>query len=298
MKARLRRILRAPFQRRARSPASYDAWAARAPSADRGYPREWDGREERLSGSDARVAAVVHVFYAELLDELIGQLASLPLPFDLIVTNATGVELAIDTAGLPHLARQLVLPVENRGRDLWPLVQVANAGLLDRYELLVKLHTKRSDWREGHAALAGSGAGWRRDLLSALLGDPHDVRAILDAFRDDADLGMVTADGSVAGPEHWGQDREVTAELLRRLDLHLQPEALLFAAGSMYWTRTSVVLRLRDLRMTRDDFEPEDGRIDGTTAHALERVIGLLAADAGLRIVERSHLPVAARGAR
>ena len=33
------------------------------------------------------------------------------------------------------------------------------------------------------------------------------------------------------------------------------------------------------------------GQIDGTTSHALERVIGILAADAGLRVLQRSDLP-------
>jgi lipopolysaccharide biosynthesis protein len=59
----------------------------------------------------------------------------------------------------------------------------------------------------------------------------------------------------------------------------------------MYWTRGRVLRRLRGLRMTSDDFEAEAGQVDGTTAHALERVIGLLATDAGLRIGQRSRLP-------
>ena len=63
----------------------------------------------------------------------------------------------------------------------------------------------------------------------------------------------------------------------------------------MYWTRGRVLRRLADLRMTAADFEAEQGRVDGTTAHALERVIGLLASEAGLRIIERSSLSRARR---
>jgi lipopolysaccharide biosynthesis protein len=53
---------------------------------------------------------------------------------------------------------------------------------------------------------------------------------------------------------------------------------------------------LRALHLTASDFEPEEGQVDGTTAHALERVIGLLAREAGLRIVERGQLAAARPG--
>jgi lipopolysaccharide biosynthesis protein len=64
----------------------------------------------------------------------------------------------------------------------------------------------------------------------------------------------------------------------------------------MYWARGVIPRRLRALHLTASDFEPEEGQVDGTTAHALERVIGLLAREAGLRIVERGQLAAARPG--
>jgi len=258
------------------------------------YPEDWIGLADLPIRSRTKVAALVHVYYPELVDELIDHLASIPVPFDLLVTNASGEELVVDTARMPTVSGCAILEVENRGRDLWPLAQLVNAGLLDGYELVIKIHTKRSDWRESHTGLAGTGGSWRSDLLSALLGDTSNVAMILDAFEGSPDLGIVTADGSVLGPGFWGHNEPVTASLLKRLDLELEPRALTFAAGSMYWARASVPRRFADLRLTRADFEDELGQIDGTTAHSLERVIGLLATEAGLRIVERSELPRAA----
>jgi lipopolysaccharide biosynthesis protein len=237
------------------------------------------------------MAAVVHVYYPGLLDELVGQLASITVPIDLLVTNASGRHFALDTARMPQVRGSVILDVENRGRDLWPLAQLVNAGLIDGYEIIVKVHTKRSHWRASHAGLAGTGGSWRSDLLAAVLGETSNVGTILAAFDGTADLGIVTADGSVLGPAFWGQNESVTATLLRRLGLDLGPEALRFAAGSMYWARASILRRLADLRLTAADFEDEAGQVDGTTSHALERVIGILAADAGLRVLERSELP-------
>ena len=290
MSANLRRALRHRLPGGPRSPADYEAWKARDKSADQGFPKDWANVGDFSVRSRAHVAAVVHAFYPELLDEIVGQLAAIPVAFDLIVTNATGAELAVDPSRLPHVVRLHILEVENRGRDLWPLVQVVNAGLLDGCDLVIKVHTKRSDWRAEHRELRGSGQDWRAGLLGALLGDAGNVEAILSAFERHPDLGMVTADGSVLGPEFWGQDEPVTADLLRRLDLRLRATDLVFAAGSMYWARTRVLRRLRDLRMSAADFEPEQGQVDGTTAHALERVIGVLVRGDGLRILERSSL--------
>ena len=70
--------------------------------------------------------------------------------------------------------------------------------------------------------MAGPGVRGGPDLLAALLGDASNVDAILAAFERSPDLGIVTADGSVLGPEFWGQNEAVTATLLRRLDLELR----------------------------------------------------------------------------
>ncbi len=192
---------------------------------------------------------------------------------------------------MPQARGSAVLDVENRGRDLWPLAQLVNARLIDGYELVIKVHTKRSPWRASHEVLAGSGGTWRSGLLEAMLGNGSNVDAIVAEFERSPDLGIVTADGSVLGPGFWGQNEDVTASLLKRLDLELEPQALRFAAGSMYWARASILRRLTGLQLSAADFEDEAGQVDGTTAHALERVIGILAADAGLRVLQRSDVP-------
>ncbi len=223
-------------------PSADEAWLRRQASGRLGFPAAWAGRDDVSLGPGAELAAVVHVFYRDLLDGIIEQLAAIPVPFDLIVTNASRIELYDVEAGrMPCLRRAVVLPVENRGRDLWPLAQLVNAGLLDSYGLIVKVHTKRSGWRESHVQLPGSGASWRTELLSAILGEPAELTRILDAYASSPDLGMVTADGSVLGPEFWGRNRPATATLLERLGKDSGSYGLVFAAGSMYWTRGRIM---------------------------------------------------------
>ena len=104
---------------------------------------------------------------------------------------------------------------------------------------------------------------------------------------------MVTAPGSLLGTDYWGSDFELTRELLMRIELRVARERLEFPAGSFYWIRAFVLQGLRALMMTEDDFEKELGQIDGTTAHAVERSIGLLSTEAGLRMALCTELHVA-----
>jgi lipopolysaccharide biosynthesis protein len=285
------------FSRRADSPADFQAWVARGMGRHtKPFPDSWKPALDRRVDTAAQLAVLLHVYYAELLDEILEHLAAIPVTFDLIVTNASGRPLDIDRTQLPRLASLVVLDVENRGRDILPLAQVVNAGLLNPYSLVLKVHTKRSDWRASHGELAGNGEEWRRELLNSLLGNTTNVSEILSAFATSSRLGLVTADGSVLGREYWGRNQTVTAALLRRLELDLRPRDLKFAAGSMYWVRGFVLQGLRALDLSAQDFEPETGQVNATTAHAVERLIGALTAEAGYALVERSAVPPASPG--
>jgi lipopolysaccharide biosynthesis protein len=258
-----------------------------------GFPDSWKARLDLPIANPARVGVVVHVFFPELLDEILRHLTAIPVTFDLIVTNASGQAIAIDRSALPRLSSLVILEVENHGRDILPLVQVINAGLLDPYQVILKVHTKRSEWRAGHGELTGTGEEWRGQLLNSLLGDVVNVASILNAFATSSRLGLVTADGSVLGHEFWGDNQTVTASLLRRLELDLREKDLRFAAGSIYWIRGFLLQGLRALNLSSADFEPEAGQVNATTAHAIERLIGVVAAEAGCALLERSSVSLA-----
>lgn len=274
------------------SPVDFNAWLRRgAGRKASGHPDSWRVDPQLPLEDPSRVAVVMHVFFPELLDELVHSLRAIPVGFDLVVTNASGEPIRVDRESVENLRNVVLFDVHNHGRDIFPLVQVVNAGILDPYEIVLKVHTKKSAWRAEHAELAGSGEQWKTEFLQALVGSTEQVQRILDAFANDPWLGLVTAPGNIVGPEHWGGDEDLTRELLRRLELDLVPESLRFAAGSMYWVRGFVLQGLRALNLTADDFHEEAGQIDGTTAHAIERAIGILTEEAGLRLEESGGLP-------
>jgi lipopolysaccharide biosynthesis protein len=280
-----------PGRQRTASPVDFIAWLRRgAGRKASGHPDSWRVDPQLPLEDPSRIAVLVHVFYVELLDELLAALHAIPVGFDLVVTNASDVPIRIDRSSIANLRNVVLFDVHNHGRDIFPLVQVVNAGILDPYEVVLKLHTKKSAWREGHAELQGTGASWKDEFLEALAGSREMVEGILDAFAADPWLGLVTAPGNVVGPEFWGGDEAITRELLRRLELDVDHDALRFAAGSMYWVRAFVLQGLRSLNLTGDDFDEEKGQIDGTTAHAIERAIGILTQEAGLRLTTTDAL--------
>lgn len=276
------------------TPAELDEWVARGPFTSRwfGFPLEWTMRRDARFAEPARVAAVVHVFYEDLFPEILELLRNIPVPFDLIITDGTELDVELDPSAvdIPNLKNSVVLPIENHGRDIYPLMALVNADMLNPYDVVLKVHTKRSVWRAEHD-LAGDGNQWRRELLESLIGSDDRVRNILSAFASDEDLGMVTAPGSVLGPEYWGDNQDLVGVLLRRLELDLDESGLVFAAGSMYWTRAFVLQGLRALGITRDDFPDESGQVNQTTAHAMERILGILTAEAGLSINGSDSVP-------
>ncbi|MBF4578836.1 glycoside hydrolase family 99-like domain-containing protein [Frigoribacterium sp. VKM Ac-2530] len=271
-----------------RTPSDFRSFVSRrATTRFVGFPESWRDAERPSPDGRPAVVVVVHVFYADLLPGILAELRHVPESFDLVVTVTEGVEVDVAAAlrelGLDLLRETVVLRVENRGRDILPLVSVVNAGLLDGYDAVLKVHTKRSAWRADHEQLAGSGGAWRDELVGAVLPSREGAARVLRALRTTR-AGLVTSGASIVGAEHWGADRELVVDLLRRLELDDLVIDLRFPAGSIWWGDAFVVRGLRALRLERDDFPDEDGAVDGTTAHAVERLLGILAIESGMTV--------------
>jgi lipopolysaccharide biosynthesis protein len=159
------------------------------------------------------------------------------------------------------------------------LVELAGAGVLDGYDAILKVHTKRSPHRH-------DGDAWRVALLDGLMPSPEGIRRIVELLRCDDSVGLVVPRGHLSGPETWGSNLPLVEALAARIPFAFDPDQLRYPAGSMYWARPWVLRRLADLELGREHFEPEGGHVDGSTAHGLERFIGVAAQASGLELVD------------
>lgn len=227
-------------------------------------------------GDDARVAVVIHAFYPDVFEDL---LASFPQDLTdrahLFVTT-THDKVDIVTA----IARRFGMPFEvigldNRGRDVLPFLRVLPRVVEAGFQWVLKLHTKKSLHRS-------DGDRWRDDLCRKLLDQPGEVLAFL---RNHPDVGLVGPQGYVVPMTcYWGVNRDRVLSLGRRLGVaSLDPQTTSFVAGTMFYARIQALLPLLHLALDDEHFEPEAGQVDGTLAHAIERVVALSASAVGLR---------------
>jgi lipopolysaccharide biosynthesis protein len=158
---------------------------------------------------------------------------------------------------------------ENRGRDILPFLQVADRLLEEGVDVVLKLHTKRSTHRE-------DGDQWRKELIEKLI-SPERAKSILEAFQVDPRLGLAAAEGHLQPLNNYlGANEANIRYLMTRLGMATRSlENDHFIAGSMFWARLEVFRPILNAHIGLWEFEEESGQLDGTLAHAVERVITL-----------------------
>ncbi|EFI53752.1 rhamnan synthesis F family protein [Afipia sp. 1NLS2] len=216
---------------------------------------------------------IVHLHYCDVWPDFEKRLRNLTCPFSLIVTlNESNPDFAARVAGQFPNAKVLVYP--NRGRDVGPFIQLLREGHLDDFELICKLHGKKTV-SLGPRMIFGE--IWRRLLLNDLVGSDELVRAILQRFISQPGLGLVGSShfrGNYLGT--WPRNAALTLELAKRLGCPEERFKLDFFAGTMFWVRRELLDLLKSLNLSQDDFPVEAGQTDGTLQHALERIFGAL----------------------
>lgn len=166
---------------------------------------------------------------------------------------------------------------------MFPFVFLANTGVFSKYCLICKIHSELN----GHQL---EGDKWRRDMLSDFLGSPEKVIEIIRCFERDRNLGIVCPSSRLPGVASRGSNFEITRSLARRIDLDICREDLLFSAGSMYWIHPFVLRGIQYLNLSAADFPRQAGQSEGTTADAVEELVGYIARSANMRMISVEQL--------
>ncbi|MFJ1253067.1 glycoside hydrolase family 99-like domain-containing protein [Cupriavidus sp. CuC1] len=233
-----------------------------------------------------KIAVCLHIYYVDLWKQLRETIARLEEDFDLFVSLVDRGSPLDSVRGeilsaYPN-ARVFVFP--NHGRDIFPFVYMATAGLFDPYDAICKIHTKKSPHRE-------DGDFWRTHLINGIVPE-CDAGDLLNGFLANEKLGIWVADGQIyEGDKWWGANNKGrVAELLHRIEIRHPLDRLTFPAGSIYWLKRPIINLIRGMQLTEVDFEAEDSQVDGTSAHAFERILGYLAEAANVDLVQTSEV--------
>ncbi len=277
------RLSAAPQNQRLVFINAWNEWAEGAvlePDARLGHAWLQATREALSPSPPVRQAPAVHLhaWYLETLPEVLSALGKAALPWRIVVTTPEAQVEAVQQALASHGLQGEVIPVTNQGRDILPFLEVAERLLQDHHDVVLKLHTKRSTHRE-------NGDQWRQELLQRLVEGGRAAR-IHAAFQADPGLGMVVAEGHLLRVVDFiGGNGPVLQRLRVRLGLPTTTAADRWGAGGMGWWRLQALRPLLDAHLYRSAFEAEHGQIDGTLAHAIERVLGTCCEQSGLRVM-------------
>jgi lipopolysaccharide biosynthesis protein len=176
-----------------------------------------------------------------------------------------------------QIPRAQILPVDNRGRDILPFLKAVQHFDLVRYRGVCKLHSKKSPHRK-------DGAQWRNLALETLVKNSQNLDRIVEELQQDG-TGLIGPASLVTtlGEARGSNDKHLES-LAATLGTPLPYQARFFA-GSMFWAGQDFIRELKNLKTRDNDFEWEQGQIDGTHAHAIERFFGVLCHMKNLRFI-------------
>jgi lipopolysaccharide biosynthesis protein len=219
-----------------------------------------------------KIALLVHVFYDDLVEEIISYAKNIEHDFDILITCVHDAYQIVSKRFNEEFPNSLVdiRIVQNRGRDIAPFL-CNHLDSYSRYDYICKIHTKKSLHADGMN-------NWRGYLYDHLLGSKEQIDKIVETFEQDETLGMQYPEysGAIKPFIDWGSNKLSCQALMKSLSLTCPDELPDFPAGSMFWFRPKVISPLIDKSWELSDFPPEEGQVDETIMHAVERCFAMI----------------------
>lgn len=214
-----------------------------------------------------RIAVILHAHYPDVALKLIDAVNGMGVAFDLFVTTSRDdVSDAIEQNVPTNAKTVTVFDVENFGRDVMPFLRILDTIKLDEYIAVLKLHTKKTVGQS-------YGDAWREEIVDQLIPASSNVASFIARLE--------STGWGILGPSHfllsdpsrfWGANRARTAKLRRRFAYTGGANGLEFFAGTMFWFKPAALQNLPEV-VREESWEKEHGQLDGTLAHAVERIV-------------------------
>jgi len=222
---------------------------------------------------------VVHLYYHDLIDDILAYIDD-SKDVDLLVTLPAHTPKAVIDTLIASLNNVYLYIGMNKGRDILPFFSVFNIIESFGYDYVLKIHGKKSIHRK-------DGEQLRKSSFNALLGTVP-IDKVIHFFETNKDIGLIAPDDSIislANDDYLVNNKDNITFFLSlagydEVDLNFD-----FIAGSMFWARVDALKFITRIAWTEDNFDEELGQLDGTMAHAIERLFSYMAAKAGYKTV-------------
>jgi len=236
-----------------------------------------------------RIAAIVHIFYDDMTDELIDKLITLPTPFDLYITTTDEAKAELIREVIERRSEPLIAAYEvrvmpsNRGRDLSGFfVAARDVTLSGKYDILVKIHSKKTVQQAPNA-----GYFFKRQQFDNLLNSPGYTANLLSLFQREPGLGVVFPPTIHIGYPTlggaWFANRKPAAALFKKLGIRVPLDGVspLAPFGAMFIARPEALTLLTQVDWQYEDYDLESNHTDGSLAHVQERAVSYAAGELG-----------------
>ncbi len=236
-----------------------------------------------------RLAVLAHLYYEDMVDEIMEHLGRIPVDYDLYVTTSTDERKAAIEESLAayEISRVEVRVTEqNRGRDMSSLF-ISFRDVLDSgsYDLMLRVHSKRSP-QNGF----NQGQLFKAHMFDNLLSSPGYVNGVLRLFQENPTLGMafppVVAIGFPTLGHSWFTNKEVAQSWAKRMGITTEFDRSTPVApyGTMFWFRPEALRDFTSYPFKWSDYPKEPGHSDGGLAHVQERLLAYAAMNAGFHV--------------
>jgi len=229
------------------------------------------------------ICVVVYLYYTDNLNWYINYINRIPKEIQIYICSSKSevLEKCREKLSVDNVIYCLK---ENRGRDISALLVAMRTELL-KYDYFCFIHDKSPN-RE---YLTGDGKLWVENLWGNTLANESYIYNVLELFKANEKLGVLSPPEPF-GEYHahyygdtWYDNYENTVQLAEKLKLNVDiaRDKEVFMLGTVFWARTAALRKLLEVQWKYEDFPEEPLPIDGTISHAVERIFGYVAQDAG-----------------
>ena len=228
-----------------------------------------------------RIAVCAHVYYPDVLDEILERTRNIPTAHDLFITTATAENKAVIEARCAEagITADVRVVQQNRGRDMSSLfIDLKDVVLEGRYDLICRLHSKRSP-----QVNPATGTYFKNYIFDFVLASLAYTSHLLDFLVANPHVGMAFAPmihtGYATMGNGWFANREVFAQIMKDLDCAVpaEPYSPIAAYGTVFWFRPEALRPLFEGRYGYADYNQEPNHVDGGLAHGQERAMTYVA---------------------
>ena len=223
---------------------------------------------------DVSILIQAHIFYTELLQEILNKTNNIPIPFDLFITTDNEEKKVYIENYLKNLSKSNkfeILITQNKGRDVIPcLIQLKD--ILMKYKYFCHIHTKK------HGPNKKLGKYWQNYLYENLLGNEYIINRILSDFENHNKLGIIFPEPFFFNIKKAYLHNYQNYYYLHKIFDILFPDRdiwagniITFPVGNMFWARTKAVYQIFNNKIIQLAPE-ENGAVDNTIIHAIERI--------------------------